>query len=627
MVGLRPLATVAVLFVISLLAGEQASATADCEHYNRLNNLYWGDLHVHTRYSLDASTQDTRTTPTQAYAFARGAPLAIQPWVDGIAQRRLQLKRPLDFAAVTDHAELLGEVALCTDPESFAHGSLYCRTFRNFPRAAFFMFNTKAATGGRLGLCGEDGERCRDAAREPWADIQAAARAANDEGAGCSFTSFVAYEWTGASENLANLHRNVIFRNATVPAVPHSFVDGDGTVESLFRALEQDCLQAEGDCDALVIPHNSNLSDGDMFPSPGRTLMTAELAQRRQRFETLMEVYQHKGASECFFEAGVTEDELCAFEQLPYASFSGKFVGWMSEPVSAEAGFARSVLRDGLAYAGRLAANPYELGFIGSTDTHLGAPGAVSETDYAGHGGAGAPASGDNVGGLVDDLEFNPGGLAAVWAPQNRRDDLFDALRRREVYASSGPRITLRLFAGENLPADLCEATDFAAQGYSSGVPMGSVLKSGKRLRIAVAAAADPGTALTPGLDLQRLQIIKGWIDENGAAREQVFDIAGDPDNGAGVDIASCRTHGAGYAQLCTVWQDPDFSSGTASYYYARAVENPSCRWSQRICVANGVNCADASSMVDGLEACCSVEHRPVIQERAVSSPVWHYPQ
>ncbi len=626
MVALTPPATAVALFAAAVLAASAAGAEPECAQYNPQNNLYWGDLHVHTRYSLDASTQDTRTTPAQAYAFARGAPLAIQPWIDGVAQRRLQLQRPLDFAAVTDHAELIGEVALCTDPDSYAHGSLYCRTFRNFPRAAFFIFNTTAARGGRLGLCGENGERCLDAARKPWADIRAAAEAANDDGESCSFTSFIAYEWTGASENLANLHRNIIFRNARVPAVPHSFIDGDGTVDSLFRALDRDCLQADGDCDALVIPHNSNLSDGAMFPAPSSSTMALEQAQRRRRFETLMEVYQHKGASECYFQPGVSEDELCAFEQLPYGTFSGKFVGWLSKPVKPGAGFARSVLRDGLAYAGQLSVNPYELGFIGSTDTHLGAPGAVSETDYAGHGGAGAPASGENSGGLVDDLEFNPGGLAAIWAPQNRRDELFEALRRREVYASSGPRITLRLFAGEDIRADLCEAAEFAEQGYRDGVPMGAVMPASGRVRIAVAAAADPGTEQSPGLDLQRLQIVKGWIDEGGAARERVFDIAGDPDNGAGVDLATCRPRGEGFSQLCSVWQDPDFSATTAAYYYARAVENPRCRWSQQICVASGVDCAEPSTIGNGFEACCSAEHRPLIQERAISSPVWHYP-
>ena len=596
-----------------------------CPDFNPLNNLYWGDLHVHTAYSLDASTQDTRTTPAQAYAFARGGALGVQPWRDGRPLRQLQLDRPLDFAAVTDHAELLGEVSLCTTPESFAYSSLYCRVFRTFPRASFFLFNYMASSGKRLGLCGDDGERCRLAAAAPWNDIRAAAEAAYDDGSGCSFTSFVAYEWTGASENMANLHRNVIFRNDAVPELPPSFVESGGSVDTLFRQLEQQCLEAGNGCDVLSIPHNSNVSGGFMFPRGEGALDTAS-AQRRHRFEPLMELIQHKGASECFFGAGATEDELCAFEQLSYDNLSAKFAKFRREAPTPYTGFAREVLRDGLAFDRDLGINPYELGFVGSTDTHLGTPGAVREDKFAGHGGAGAPAGEDVPQGLVDDLDYNPGGLAAVWAPQNRRDDLFDALRRREVYATSGPRISLRLFAGTDIEPGICETPGFAAQGYAQGVPMGAVLRDAGRVRIAVAAAADAGTQSDPGLPLQRLQIIKGWTDVHGQPQERVFDIAGDPDNGADVDLATCRTRGDGFSQLCAVWQDPDFDPASRVYYYARAVENPRCRWSQHICAASGVDCSDPATVGDGLEGCCSAEHRPVIQERAVSSPVWYYP-
>jgi hypothetical protein len=617
---------VALVLPVAVLANDGPDSR--CRDYNPDNNVYWGDLHIHTRYSLDASTQDTRTTPAQAYAFARGASLGIQPWHDGQPVRRLQLARPLDFAAVTDHAELLGEVALCTDEDSFAYNSLYCRGFRAFPRLAFFIFNSRAAAGGRLGLCGDDGERCLDAASGPWADIRSAAAAANDDAPDCRFTTFVGYEWTGAAENLANLHRNVIFRSEAAPDLPPSFIDSGGSVETLFRQLEEECVNAGNGCDALVIPHNSNLSDGFMFPRPGspQAYSDAVSADRRRMFETLLEVYQHKGASECFYSPGVTEDELCAFEQLPYNKFSGKYASWGREKPAADDGFARQILRDGLSFRRDLGSNPYELGFIGSTDTHLGAAGAVSEEGFAGHGGAGVPARDEVPRGLVDDLEFNPGGLVAVWAPENRRAPLFDALRRREAYATSGPRITLRLFAGEALAPSLCESPDFVAEGYRQGRPMGAVLEGGKQLRLAVSAVADPGTELSPGLPLQRLQIVKGWIDAAGQPHERVYEVAGDPDNGASVDIDTCLASGDGFSQLCKVWQDPAFSPDQHAYYYARAVENPRCRWSQQICVANGVDCRDPSTIGDGLDGCCRADHRPVIQERAVTSPVWHYP-
>lgn len=597
-----------------------------CRDYNPQNNLYWGDLHVHTRYSLDAATQTTRTTPAQAYDFARGAKLGIQPWRHGLPLRTLQLERPLDFAAVTDHAELLGEVVICADETLEGYDSLYCRAWRWSPRAAFFLFNMAAASGKHPGFCGENGERCRAAAAGPWQEMQTAAEAAYDRSPECSFTSFVAYEWTGASgglQNVANIHRNVIFRNAEVPALPTSFIDSRRQVSLLYRQLDEACLDAEGACDVLVIPHNSNLSSGYMFLNrheDGEPLTAAD-ADTRRRLETLVELLQHKGSSECFFEAGMSKDELCAFEQLPYDKFSGKFISWLAEEPEAGDGFVREVLRDGLAHRAELGSNPFQFGFIGSTDTHLGAAGAVSERGYPGHGGAGEPAGGDIPSGLVDDLEYNPGGLAAVWAPENSRDALFEAMRRRETYASSGPRMTLRVFAGDNLPDTMCDTPDFIAQGYLGGVPMGAEIHGAGRAQLAVAATRDPTSQ-----PLQRVQIVKGWIDDAGLGRETVVDIAGDARNGASVDLATCLPRGEGFNTLCAVWEDPAFSPTQHAYYYARVLENPSCRWSQYICAANGVDCGQPSSITAGLEQCCTDEHRPLIQERAVSSPVWFVP-
>ncbi len=609
---------------------ERTEERQPCRHYNALKIPLFGDTHVHTRYSLDASTQDTRTTPQQAYRFARGERIGIQPWNDeGKALRSLKLARPLDFAVVTDHAELIGEVSICNSPSVDGYNAWQCKVYRRWPRAAFFLFNTRASAGGRLGLCGDDGNRCLTAALAPWQEMREAAEQSYDRSDNCDFTSFVGYEWTGASENLANLHRNVIFRNAVVPDLPFSFVDNP-TARGLWQNLESSCLDAGTGCDALVIPHNSNLSDGYMFSPQDAdgVLLTAEDQAKRSRLERLVEVMQHKGSSECFFGPGQMEDELCAFEQLPYDKFSGKFMNLTRSAPAADDGFLRDVLNDGLKLKKELGFNPYQMGFIASTDTHLGAPGAVSETDFPGHGGAGEPAAANNKG-LPDDLEFNPGGVAVVWAEENSRDAIFAAMQRRETYGTSGPRMSVRFFGGWDLDRELCEAPDFVERSYLGGVPMGGQLPpvaNPEDPRFIVSALMDPGTLDSPGTALQRIQIIKGWIDGAGNKRQRVYEVAGDANNGASVNPLTCEQSGDGFKHLCRVWTDPHFDPAEDAYYYARVVENPSCRWSQQICVANGVNCANPGTIPRGLEACCSDTHRPVIQERAWTSPIWYSP-
>ena len=621
--------------LLGFLSGPQLRAAeaapgpaAECEHFDALRQPFFGDLHVHTRYSLDASTQDTRTTPAEAYAFARGEPLGIQPWaVDGAALRTVQLDRPLDFAAVTDHAELFGEVVLCTDPQSASYSSWQCRVYRRFPRVAFYLFNFQASQGNRLGMCGEDGALCREAGLGPWQEMQNAAAFADREG-GCAFTSFVGYEWTGASANIANLHRNVIFGSAEVPRLPISFLDAN-TAPKLWRALDETCVTGLPGCEVIVIPHNSNLSDGQMFlvTQDDGSPITAADAEQRQRLERLVEVMQHKGSSECYYGPMNTADELCAFEQLPYDKFSGNSLPLLAEAPTPEDGFLREVMSVGLAQERALGVNPFKWGFIGSTDTHLGTAGLVAEKDFPGHGGAGVPAGESIPAGMTDNIEYNPGGLAVLWAEENTRASLFAALKRREVYGTSGPRITVRLFAGADLPDSLCEADNFAEAGYARGVPMGAdlpAMAAGQVPRFAVSAQQDPGVAATPGLPLQRIQIIKGWVDAAGAHQERVFEVAGDPGNGASVNLKTCQPRGEGFSQLCGVWRDPDFDPARSAWYYARVVENPSCRWSQHICVANKVDCSRPETIGKGLEACCSADHQPVIQERAWTSPVWY---
>jgi len=599
-----------------------------CAARSPLRSPFFGDLHVHTSFSHDASTQGTRNGPRDAYRFARGEELGIQPYDDqGHALRHLKLERPLDFAAVTDHAELIGEVEICHTPGLEGYRSWICRIYRGFPRAAFFIMNTKSSMRDptRFGFCGEGGRRCLEAARIPWQEIQAAAEGAYDRTSACRFTSFVGYEWTG-SVDTNNLHRNVIFRNQRVPELPTSFYEAS-SAEALWKALREGCLARGDGCDLIVIPHNSNLSNGLIFQTVGTDGLpiTTEEARTRAELERLVEVMQHKGDSECRLSPDTT-DELCGFEKLPYANFGQKYFPSFAKQPDPRS-FAREALKVGLEEEQRLGVNPFKYGLIASTDTHLGTPGAVDEWNHPGHGGAGAPAARKLPRGLPDDFEFNPGGLAVIWAEENSRDALFEAMRRREVYGTSGPRHVVRFFGGWELPGDLCSQESFAATGYASGVPMGADLpaRTAERPSFAVSALRDPGTSKRPGTALQRIQIVKGWL-ENGASREKVYEVAGDPNNGASVDLASCEPHGSGSDSLCSVWRDPDFEASQRAFYYARVVENPSCRWSTIVCNAKGVDCSDPGSVPKELAVCCEPGRAKTVQERSWTSPIWYSP-
>ncbi|MDX1650656.1 MAG: DUF3604 domain-containing protein, partial [Myxococcota bacterium] len=541
---------------------------------------------------------------------------------------------PLDFAAVTDHAEQLGEVHICTTPGAPGHGSLVCRIQRRFPRFAFFLMNSRVTfLETRWGFCGPEGATCLAAAHTVWREIQAAAEGAYDRSAACAFTSFVGYEWTAGAGRGKNLHRNVIFRGARVPELPTSFVEAR-SAWALWNALEEECTAAGTGCDVLTIPHNSNLSGGLLFESArlrseddAGMPIDGEEAARRARWEPLVEIMQHKGDSECML-SGDTTDELCGFEKLPYDSFGAKFYSFLGREEPAPSNFVREALKEGLRIRRARGADPFHYGIVASTDTHLATPGLADERGYPGHGGAGAPAASRPPGGLPDDLEFNPGGLAVLWAEENTREALFAAMRRREAYGTSGTRPTVRFFGAWELPEDLCARDDLAAQGYARGVPMGGDLPvpaASAAPRFVVDARRDPGAATSPGTPLERVQIVKGWVDAAGASHERVVDVAGG-DREAGVDPATCARHGEGHDRLCAVWTDPSFDPAQEAFYYARVVETPTCRWSQHLCVARGVDCDDPSTVGPGLDACCAPEHRPVIRERAWTAPVGYLP-
>jgi hypothetical protein len=271
--------------------------------------------------------------------------------------------------------------------------------------------------------------------------------------------------------------------------------------------------------------------------------------------------------------------------------------------------------------------NGFQFGVIGSTDTHIAAPGMTAEKGHPGHGGAGVGAGEGVPTGFPDDFEFGPGGLAVLWAEENSRDALFSAMQRRETYGTSGTRPVVRFFGGWDVPADLCEQEDFVAQGYARGVPMGADLpaRPGDAVapRLAVWAMRDSAASASP---LDRIQIVKGWV-EGDEVEEQVVLVAGGG-GGADVDLSTCAPTGSGGSDsLCSVWTDPEFDPDESAFYYARVLENPSCRWSQYVCNAARVDCSDPTTLPVALADCCSEESRPRIQERAWTSPIWYTPR
>ncbi len=609
-------------------AAAAAEDREPCAHSVPERRPLFGDLHVHTARSQDASTQDTRITPREAYRFARGEPLGIQPYAaDGRALRTVRLARPLDFTAITDHAEQLGEVHICRTPGLRGHDSLACRVYRASPRLAFFLFNTRySVSQARWDFCGDDRANCFEAARTVWAEMRDAAEEAYDRTSACSFTSFVAYEWT-AAPGAAHLHRNVVFRDERVPGLPLSVMETGPYAMRLWQWLDEACRDGIPGCDAITIPHNTNWSQGTTFAS-GVTLggeITAEEAPLRERYERLAEIIQHKGDSECAAYPGVSDEE-CGFEKAinPY--------GFEDEDAPPDPmDFTRGALGRGLQLEAELGTNPLAFGHIGSTDTHLGTPGLVAERGHPGHGGAGKP--GDSVlesPGPPDWLDLNPGGLAVVWAEENTRESIFAAMRRREAYATSGTRPTLRFFGGWDFDASLCESSELATEAYAAGVPMGGELPR-KPTKASAADASAPSFVVAAlrdphpnGGDLDQIEIVKGWTD-GGERRERVVRVVGG-DVRAEVDPATCAVRGDGSQRLCGVWTDPDFDPAEPAFYYVRLREVPSCRWTQWACVDEGIRCDDPSGEREGWEYCCTDEVPRTIQERAWSSPIWYRP-
>jgi hypothetical protein len=344
-----------------------------------------------------------------------------------------------------------------------------------------------------------------------------------------------------------------------------------------------------------------------------------------------VEMNQHKGDSECRTGVGGSTDEECGFEKLNRLQLFSP----ISDPNQTfpALNYVRNVLEDGLVAEQRMGVNPFRLGMIGSTDTHNATPGATEEVDFGdfGHLGLRDHATPAFMVQRVTPagIEATPGGLAVVWAEENSRDALFAAIRRREVYGTSGSRPILRFFAGRE-PGLRCGDPDFVETAYAGGVPMGGEIgpvRGNGSPRFGVLAFRDAGAPGLPGTPLQRVQIVKGWVDASGTSHEKVSDVAGS-DTGATVDTQTCTPSGQGYDSLCAVWTDPDFDAHQRAFYYARVLENPTCRWSTRLCNAQGIDCSGTVPS-EWLE-CCRTDALGLpktIQERAWSSPIWYRPE
>jgi len=647
------------VIVLSLLGSLSAqSSEAPCAVSSDTKLPFFGDLHIHTRYSFDSYLSNQKNDPDGAYEYAKGRVITL-PNAYGDQTVSAQIDRPIDFAAVTDHGQFLGEVALC---DSHWSQAAWWAPVCLMSRAQNLWIQLYAASlwtvsGGMEGKAPERGMvcalgDCEASALSVWGDIQAAAERHYDRSEDCSFTTFVGYEYTQGQE-MANLHRNVIFRNEAVTARPISVFETESSVPELWRQLRTQCLDADGQCDVMAIPHNPNLGGGLMFPDPA----SEQEAIDRLEIEPLVELVQHKGASECRFDrlAGVgidTEDELCAFEQIPsdnlamLGSVNGKMWSDRGLPVDVtnfhRRNMMRNVLKDGLALEQASGVNPFKQGFIGSTDTHTATSGGAMEKNYVGHLGS-RDATFRN---LQDHFVSNPGGLAVVWAEENRRDAIFNAMRGRETYATSGTRPIVRFFAGD-YETDLCDDPQALEKAYASGVPMGGILirtPDDSAPRFFISAQRDHGTELHPANPLERIQIIKGWVRADGTTHERVVDVLGSETEGLGVDMNSCAATAAGHASLCSVWEDPDYTEGEAAFYYARILETPSCRWSTLQCQAADVNpfsesCSTQADIANQLAnaqgnsgdlygICCTNPERdpfysPTIRERAWTSPIW----
>jgi hypothetical protein len=597
-------------------AKPKSTAAATTDEMPR--NVYWGDTHVHTGWSADAGMDGAITTPTEAYRFARGEKVKSNSGQDA------QLSRPYDWFMVTDHSDGMGTIneVAAGNPEMVSDP-----TIAGWHEAlASGDEERMAAAKSELIVAQSNGQLPSQITDPKWMNQawEKTIQAAEDYYEPGKFTTFIAFEWTVNADGGDNLHRNVIFRDGadrTAQIIPLTTFETQDP-HDLWRWMQNYEQKTGGQ--VLAIPHNGNMSNGRMFEEQqfDGSPMTREWAEMRARYEPLFEVTQIKGQSESHPSLS-PDDEFAAWDLWDRGNLILK-----PKPEGAlKYEYWREALKSGLRIEGELGANPFLYGANGGTDTHTG----LSTADE------------DNFFGKFKTLEPRPGrwdfpllegnnrayiaweqaaaGVTGVWATANTREAIWDAMKRKETYASTGPRITLRFFGGFDL-ADTDLADDLVAAGYARGVPMGGTLKrsaAGAAPVFLVAALKDP-----EGANLDRVQVIKGWVDGEGKTHEKVFEVewSGERELDAGGKLppvgdtvdreTATYENSIGATELVGSFQDPDFDPGQPAFYYVRVLEIPTPRWTLYDVVRYGVTMSDEVAMVH--------------QERAFSSPIWYAP-
>lgn len=577
---------------------------------NPENNAYFGNVHIHTSWSFDGFTNGSKTTPTDAYAWAQGK------LITGSGGPEMQIKTPLDFYMVADHAEYMGIFNQMANPDS-PLSKIELAKFVTSPDP-----NIRVQTFAKVLRDMSAGKRDPDLsdpvlAHSVWEQI---IKAADENYIPGKFTTFAGFEWTSNPQS-RNLHRVVVFRDTKhLPDLVLSALDSSDP-EVLWKWMDEQ--RAKGST-LFAIPHNANASDGRMFEMlkfDGKPL-DAAYNKTRAANEPLYEISQIKGTSETYPSLS-PNDEFAGFEQWDYTLSADS-----ERPSHRRGSFIRPALLDGMSEAVKGLGNPFKYGLIGDSDSH-NAAGSNEEFNYTGKfafensakerltGMLGQPPAQ-----ILQIREFSSGGLAGVWAPQNTREAIYDAMQRKETFATSGTMLKVRFFGSFDYAVDDVNKPDFIEHAYAKGVPMGSDLKpgTGKAPTFLVSALKDPRSG-----NLDRIQIVKGWIDESGKQQEKIYDVSwsGDrkigadgkvPAVGSSVDLKTATyTDKIGAAALATGWTDPDFKADQHAFYYARVLEIPTPRW----------NTYDAVRQ----QMAPLTDVPATLQERAWSSPIWYTPK